>query len=133
MKTLENNYSQWVLAVEQVYAVDDVLPAGLSEIGVDLPPGAILLRGGLLVTTPSDATGLATADVGIEGGDVDELIDGADIKAAGFTPFVAGGAGTYFPTGGRITLTSALTDGATAGTMRLIAEYIITDRGNEVK
>jgi hypothetical protein len=132
MATLQNNYRQYPLAAEQLLEVDDLLPAGLSTIKIELPPGAILLSGGVLVITPFNATGAGLLDVGLEGGAANALLNDADIETAGFTAFSAG-AGTYFPNGGAITFTGVATTGATAGALRVIAQYIVVDRGNEVQ
>lgn len=127
---LKNNYRQYPLVAEQLVEVADILTAGVSGLTVDLPPGAILTGGGLLVVSESNATGAATLSVGTTGGAAAGILAATTIKAKGYTPFT--GTGAYFPSGGSINMTSALPAGMTAGVLRLIVEYIIVDRGNEV-
>lgn len=126
-----NNSRQWVLAVEQQVEAADLV-AGLSAITIELPPGAIIVGGGTLVVTPNNAAGAAVLDIGLVGGSASAFANDVGIKTAGYTAF-ATGVGTYLPNGGSINLTGALTSDGTVGDLRVIVQYIVVGRGNEVQ
>lgn len=132
MTTLIDHGRQYPLAVVQKVAFDDTLTAGAIAITIELPPGAILLRGSLDVTTPSNAAGAATLSVGLSGGSATAFLAATDLKTAANTAFT-GGAGSFYPNGAKITLTAAAGAGATAGVAYVIAEYVVVNRGNEVQ
>lgn len=132
MTTLVNHGRQYALAAVQKVNFDDVTTAGLSAIQIELPPGAIVLRGSLDVTTPSNASGAGTLSVGLSGGSATAFLAATDLKTAANTAFT-GGAGMYLPNGGKITLTSAANTTATAGVAYVIVEYVVVGRGNEVQ
>lgn len=132
MTTLIDHARQYPLAAVQKVNYDDILTAGVSGITIELPPGAILLRGSLDVTTPSNASGAATLSVGLVGGSATAFLAATSIKAAANTAFTSG-AGTLYPSGAKINLTSALNTDATAGVAYVIVEYVVVNRGNEVQ
>lgn len=132
MATLITHGRQYQLsAVQKVVAVD-LLPAGLSAITIELPPGAIITGGGTLVVTPFDATGASLLDIGLTGGSATAFANDVNIEAAAYTAF-ATGVGTYLPNGGTINLTGVLTTGATVGELHVLVHYVVVGRDNEVQ
>ena len=132
MTTRIDNHRQWQLSAVQGVAFDDILTAGLSAITIELPPGAIIVGGGVLVTTPSDAAGVAILDVGLTGAAADAFISDADLKTAAYTAFETG-VGTFLPNGGTINLTSAANTDDTASALQVLVHYVVVGRGNEVQ
>lgn len=132
MTNLIAHERQWVLAAVQKVSFDDLLPAGVSPITIELPPGAVVLRGGVRVVTPFNATGAALLDVGLVGGSATAFHNDLDIETAAYTAF-ATGQGTYLPNGGKINLTGVATAGSTAGELLVVVEYVVVGRGNEVQ
>lgn len=123
---------QYTLVAVQKVSYDDLLPAGVSPVTIELPPAAVVLRGGVQVVTPLNATGAALLDIGLEGGSATAFHNDLDIETAAYTAF-ATGAGTYLPNGGKVTLTGVATAGATAGELLVVVEYVVVGRGNEVQ
>jgi len=132
MTTLIDNARQWQLSAVQEVVFDDILTAGLSAITIELPPGAIVVGGGVLVTTPSDAAGVATLSVGLTGGSATAFTGAVDIKTAAYSAF-ATGVGTFLPNGGTLNLTSAANTDDTASALQVLVHYVVVGRGNEVQ
>lgn len=132
MTTLIAHERQYQLTAVQKVAFDDLLPAGLSPIAVELPPGAIVTGGGALVVTPFNATGAGLLDIGLSGGSATAFANDVNIEAAAYTAF-ATGVGTYLPNGGSLTLTGVATAGSTAGELYIVVHYVVVGRGNEVQ
>lgn len=126
------NERQYALTAVQKTDYSDFATPGLSTLTVELPPGAVIVGGGILVVTASNAAGAATLSVGITGGSATAFLPATGIKAAGYTAFSTG-VGTYLPNGGSVSLTSALTTGATAGEVQVLVNYVVLGRGNEVQ
>lgn len=97
---------------------------------IPLPPNAVLVGGDVAVETASNDSSTATIAVG-DSGSASRYLGATNIKAAARTPLVPTG---YRGNGEdlRITLANAGGD-ATAGTISVRAEYIITGRANEVQ
>lgn len=132
MATLQDHARQYPLVAVQEVNVADLLPAGLSAITIELPPGAIVTGGGTLVITPFNATGAALLDIGLTGGSATAFANDVDIETAAYTAF-ATGVGTYLPNGGSVSLTGVATTGATAGKLQVLVHYVVVGRGNEVQ
>lgn len=62
---------------------------------LDLPADILIIAAKVEVLTPEG--GVATADLGVTGSDVDKYIDGADLNAAAGTVVVSGDAGVAEP------------------------------------
>lgn len=130
--TLIATNRQYQLTAVQDLAAEDIL-SGISAITVEVPPGAIITGGGLLVVTPSNGVGATiTLAVGITGGSGTAFLATANLKAAGFTAF-ATGVGTYFPNGGTINVTPTTNTDDTASVSELLVHYVVVGRGNEVQ
>lgn len=133
MATLKTHARQYQLSAIQKVTPTDAIPSGaLTDLSVELPPGAIVTGGGVLVVTPFNATGAALADIGLTGGSATAFANDVNIESAGYTAF-ATGVGTYLPNGGSVSITSVLAEGATAGEFHVIVHYIVVGRGNEVQ
>lgn len=132
MATLQDHSRQYGLVAVQKVDVSDITAAAASALQIELPPGSILLRGSLDVTTPSNASGAATLSIGLVGGSATAFLAATSIKTAANTAFTTG-LGTLFPNGAKINMTSALNTDATAGTAYVIVEYVVVGRGNEVQ
>ena len=93
--------------------------ADVYELGI-LPTGDVLITGARIVTvTASDAATSAACDIGFAGGA--ELLDDADMKAAGET---AMSGSVLRTTGGTITITPTYTGATSAGRHLVLVEYV---------
>lgn len=113
----------------------DELPTGDNVEVVSLPPGAIVI-GGFATSVVADNGGTSVVlDVGDEDDD-DRYVTDLDIRtAAGVTEaFESTVLGRKYPSGGVIT--AKRVEGGTAssaGTVRIVVEYVIDGRANEVQ
>lgn len=86
MVEVEVDLAAAVTAKGSALAQGDVIQA------VDLPAGTMILAGGIEVTSAMTGTSTdATIDVGVTGGDVDNLVDGFDLDAASAGDFASTG------------------------------------------
>lgn len=131
MTLIATNRQYQLTAVQDLVAAD-IAATAISAITVEVPPGAIITGGGVLVVTPSNGAGVAVLDVGTTGGSGTAFISDADLKTAGYTAFETG-VGTYFPNGGTLNVTPALNTDDTASVVELIVHYVVVGRGNEVQ
>ena len=108
------------------FTFTDVTP-GAGYNAIELPPGAIVTGGDLVVITAFDTSGTATVAIG----DVttnNRYLTATSVKTAGRTPLVPTGFKTT-PTQRWIRVTSALsTTDATVGQCRLRVTYIVDKR-----
>lgn len=96
---------------------------------INLPQGAVVVGGQMIVTTVSDDTGTATIAVG-DSASANRYLAATTIKSLGATALTVTG---YEPAGLNIRVTLANANGnATAGKVRLVVQFIITGRANEV-
>lgn len=134
MATPRNDGRQWPLYAVQAYSAvaadGDFVDATASAITIKLPPGAIVIGGGVLRTVVSNAAGTAVLDVGVTG-TIDALLADANLKTLGFTAFSTGLG--YVSDGRDVILTPAANTGATTGAGYVIVAYILPARANEVQ
>lgn len=129
-KSLERQYPLTAVA-EFTF---DELPTGVQTEVIDLPPGAIVV-GGFAVSTVADDSGTsAVVDVG-DAADPDRYVTVLNVAVANVSEaFAVTVLGLKYPSGGAITATrTAVGTAATAGTTRIVVEYIIDGRANEVQ
>ena len=118
---------QWPLVAEVAIVFGNIPTTATAYEAVELPVGARVIGGALIVVTAWDSTtntlSVGDADLGTR------YLTTKDLKAT---------AGTYFPfviaTNGSkaVNVTYAFTGGAaTVGAARLIVQYVIDDRQNE--
>lgn len=122
-----NRGRQTVLSLVQRITFAD-LKAGVLAIAPAIQPGAIVVGGGLLVSTPLAGATAGTLMSGVAA-DTDALHAAVDLKVAGYTELTKG---KFFPVEDKLVLTGALTGTATAGEFELVVNYVVVDRVNEV-
>jgi len=129
MAISKNTGRQYPLVAEAAFAFGDIPTTATAYEALDLPIGARVIGGGLVVITPWDSTtntlSVGDADLGTR------YLATKDLKSA---------AGTYFPfviaTSGSadINVTYAFTGpAATVGAARLFVEYVLDGRAHEVQ
>lgn len=137
----KNRGLQYPLVAEFRFALTDTMPntsgvtvalngdAAFDIIG--LPPGAVVTGGDVAVEVASNDAGTHTIAVG-DSGSATRYLGATSIKATGRTALVPTG---YRGTGEdiRITLDAANVGTATAGTLSVRVEYIVSGRTNEVQ
>ena len=132
--------SQNVLVAEFEFNVDDTMAnsAGVvtdfeasdAKDAIDLPPGAIVVGGSLVVETVYNTTGTATLAIG-DSGLATRYLGATNLKAAALTAIVPTGYKNV--SGLPVRLTLALADLAgTQGVVRVSVEYVIDGRATEV-
>jgi hypothetical protein len=100
------------------------------DIGAALPAGAIVLGGYVNVATKFQNEGdtdTTTVDVGVKGGDVDSIIDGADLKTVALTDATVGAKAFGFY--GAVTLQARVDSDVnlntiTAGAATIVVAYV---------
>jgi hypothetical protein len=122
---------QYPLVLEQPFNYEDfaVSPVALAP---KLPVGAMVLSTKIVVETVFNGGAASTLSVGIEGATT-KYANAADLDAA--TGVVAGATATGIPLSSEETLLltpSANAIASTAGKGRVVIEYIVAGRGNEV-
>lgn len=123
-----------------LFAVADLeysdLPSGDDVEAIDLPPGAVVVSGFAQVLVQDNGGTSVTLDVG-DADDDDRYVTALDIKGGAVGAYEAFGSnaiGRHYPEGGAITVKR--TEGGTgssAGKVRVVAEYIVVGRANEVQ
>ena len=101
--------------------------SGTLEAAVELPAGAIVIGGNLLVTEVFDSVTSDNMTVG-DALDEDRYLGATSMQALGLTPLVPTG---FIPTGiTNVTLTlTSVGGGIAAGAGKLMVEYIVPGRG----
>lgn len=121
---------QYPLVARQKFTYED-LTNGEAEKALDLPGGAIVIGGGLVITEAFDSGTSDAVDVGDED-DVDRYAAAVDVQALGHTALTLDGHKYSAPDTVDIILNS--TDGPpSAGEGYLYVEYIMADRAHEVQ
>lgn len=121
---------QYPLVGQQTFTFVEVNESAAVTL-MTLPRGAVVIGGFLVVDTAWDSTGTATLSIG-DTGSATRHATTVDLKTAAKTALTVTG---YDNTGGLNLLgTAAITSTAdlTAGSARLVVEYIIDNRANEV-
>lgn len=130
MSNLLNTGRQTRLIAEQAIDFQDLASgAAAAKVAMGMPIGAIVLGGGVIVETPWNSGTTATIAVG-ETGTPGKFATGLDLKTAGYKPLTGLGVASAGPA--IFTLTEAGA-AATAGKGRVIVEYMIIGRANEVQ
>ena len=129
MAITKNVARQYPLVAEVAFTFADIPTTATAYEALDLPSGARVIGGALIVTTAWDSTTntLSVGDAGLG----TRYLTTQDLKST---------AGTYIPfviaTNGSadVNVTYVFTGAAaTAGAARLIVEYVIDDRAHEVQ
>lgn len=120
---------QWPLVAKVSFGFADTPTTATAYEALDLPNGAVVIGGGLLIDTAWDST-TNTLSVG-DAASGTRYLTTKDLKST---------AGTYFPfviaTKGvaDVNVTYAFTGGAaTAGAATLVVQYVIDGKSNEVQ
>lgn len=109
----------------------DLTSGAASGVTVEIPPNAIVVGGGVIVTTAFDAVTSDVLDVG-DATTANRYLNDVNLKAVGFTALVP--TGLLVTEGGKVTMTRTATGAATAvGAGRLVVEYVVKDRTTEVQ
>lgn len=128
-KSLERQYP--LIAVAE-FAYSELASGEEVEV-IDLPVGAIVVGGYAYAETADNAGTTVVLDVG-DAADPDRYVTSLSLATAGVSEaFASTVLGRKYPTGGAITATRTVTGTAsTAGNSRIVVEYIIDGRANEV-
>lgn len=132
--------SQNVLVAEFEFNFDDTMANSAGAVTdfeasdakdvIDLPPGAIVVGGSLVVSTAYNTTSTATLAIG-DSGLATRYLGATNLKAAALTAIVPTGYKNV--SGLPVRLTLALADLAgTQGVVRVSVEYVIDGRATEV-
>lgn len=118
------------LVAEQAFTFENLADTGVGVVAVKLPVGAVVIGGGVVVDTAFNTATSAVLDVG-DATTANRYKDDVDLKTAGYTALVPTG---YVSDGSDIVVTPALVGtAATAGAGRLVVEYYIQGRAQEVQ
>jgi len=122
---------QYPLAAVVEVAFADISGETAVEV-VELPAGAIVTGGQLLVQTAFDDTGTATVDIG-DADDPDRFTASpVNVKATGSVPLDIDTNNAQYDVPAQITATlAAQNDDGTEGAFLLIVEYVVEGRQNE--
>lgn len=121
---------QYPLVARQKFTYED-LTNGEAEKALDIPGGAIVTGGGLVVTEAFDSGTSDAVNIG-DGNDTTRYADGVDVQSVGRTALTLDGHKYSAPDTVDIILNS--TDGPpSAGEGYLYVEYIMADRAHEVQ
>lgn len=143
MNTTQSAGRQFALTAIQDFAASDITGGGLQSntqaatlvaIGVKLPNNCILKACGILVETAFSGSGVtaATAVLGVTGTLNKFTSSALDLTATGYHA----GSAAYVPEydGADMIMTPTVTGGTlSAGAGKIIAEYVITHRVNEIQ
>jgi hypothetical protein len=132
MANITNRSHQWQLALEQPFDFSDFATAAtIANIAPKLPMGAMVLSARMVIETVFNGT-TPTLGVGITGTTGKYIATAAVLTATGL---VAGATVTGIPLASEETLVLTPNAGAiasTAGKGRVVIEYVVAGRGNEV-
>lgn len=123
---------QYPLVIEFDIAFDDLV-SGVSTKIADLPPNALIIEGSIVVITAFDSATSDTLDVGTLLDPNRFIASPLDITALGFTALVP----TEFISSEADAEIHATWVGVgaapTAGLVKVVIQYIVDNRGNEVQ
>lgn len=121
-----NPARQTALVAEVSFSWAD-LTANTGEAAINLPSGAVVTGGAFIV----DTTPVGAGSTAVKVGDSDDI---ARYKASGFTTAALSVTGFRYPEGGSVLI--KLNSGSTSiteGAGRLVVEYIVEGRSNEIQ
>lgn len=128
-----NRMHQYSLWLEQPFNFEDFASAAaIANLAPKLPVGAMVLQTKIVVETVFNGGAASSLSVGITG-TTTKYANAVDLDAA--TGIVAGATATGIPLAAEETLVftpSANAIASTAGKGRVLIEYIVAGRGNEV-
>lgn len=130
MSITKNGGRQTVLTAMQRFTFAD-LENGVALEAVDVPGGAYIVSGELVIETAFNAGTSDTIAVGHTGDD-DGLLTATDVQSTGRTPLVPAG-GTYAAKDSVTLKWATAGTAATAGAGFVRVEYVIDGRANEVQ
>lgn len=122
------NGRQYALTAEVTIAVANMNESTVPVAAIDLPYGAVVTGGAVIVDTAFDAA-TATVDVG-DATSGNRYKDNADIAATGIAALVPTG---YVSDGAPILVTPTFADAVTVGSVRLQVTYVISGRAHEAQ
>lgn len=118
---------QEVISAAVAFAVADMGAMNGNDVAaIELPEGAVLLSGVVIIDTAFDGTTSDTLTVG-DVADPDRYVAGVDAQAEALTALVPTGLELTTPTDITIAITN-VGGVATAGAGRLIVEYVVNGR-----
>jgi hypothetical protein len=130
MAVVTTSERQWPLTAEASFDFDDYT-SGVAFAVVDVPAGAIVVGGYVMVTTAWDSATSSTLQVG-DGGSASRYDPSdVDMKAATGKQIVP--SGYVYPTKDTIDIEITDVGAPSAGVAKVVIEYIIEGRGNEVQ
>lgn len=125
---IRNSDRQYPLTAIVDFTLSD-LTAGTAVPAVDLPQGAVVVGGELIIDTAFDSATSDTISVG-DGGSAGRYGNAVDVQSAGRTALTL--TGYKYTAVDTIDLTYAQSGAAASnGAGRLIVQYVVDGRGNE--
>lgn len=122
------NGRQYALTAEVTIAVANMNESTVPVTAIDLPHGAVVTGGAVIVDTAFDAA-TATLDVG-DATVGNRYKNDVNIATTGLTALVPTG---YVSDGAPILVTPTFADAVTAGSVRVQVTYVITGRAHEAQ
>lgn len=122
------NGRQYALTAEVTIAVANMNESTVPVAAIELPYGAVVTGGAVIVDTAFDAA-TATVDVG-DATSGNRYKDNANIAATGLVALVPTG---YVSDGAPILVTPTFADAVTVGSVRLQVTYVISGRAHEAQ
>lgn len=122
------NGRQYALTAEVTIAVANMNESTVPVAAIDLPYGAVVTGGAVIVDTAFDAA-TATVDVG-DATSGNRYKNDVNIAATGLTALVPTG---YVSDGAAILVTPTFADAVTVGSVRLQVTYVISGRAHEAQ
>ncbi len=119
---------QYPLVAEATISVAEMNETGVAIAAIQLPGGAVVTGGAVIVDTAFDA---ATATVNVGDAAVGNRYKSAvNVVALGLTALVPTG---YVSDGKPVVVTPTFADAVTTGSLRLQVTYMVGDRANEAQ
>ena len=122
------NGRQYPLVAEVTIGVANMNESAVAVTAIDLPYGAVVTGGAVIVDTAFDAA-TAVLDVG-DAASANRYKNDVNIAATGLTALVPTG---YVSDGAPILVTPVFADAVTVGSVRVQVTYVISGRAHEAQ
>jgi hypothetical protein len=121
---------QKILVLEKSYAYDDI-SSGVAAAFADLPVNAVVVGGGVAVTTAWDSATSASLDIG-DGVDPNRYTGSVvNMKVVGYTALTL--TGFKYAASDELELTHTDTGAPTVGEATIYVFYVVEGRGEEIQ
>jgi len=130
MANMKNNGRQYPLWIMQDIDFQDLTNGTASSLELALPTNSIVVGGGVLVEVAWNSATTAVLDIGTS--TANNLVNDANLRVAGYTPFTGAMVANYNGANAKMTLAET---GATAtqGRGKVFLQYLVVDKLSEVQ